>query len=87
MHRDCGVDQVASKGAEPSENSILVRARKPGVADDVGYQDRRELAGLAHGASAEAGGPTMSDTKIAASLRVSLTALAPKQADSRGAVA
>jgi hypothetical protein len=29
----------------------------------------------------------MSDTKIAASLRVSLTALVPKQADSRVAVA
>ena len=23
-HRDCGIDQVAPKGAEPSENSILV---------------------------------------------------------------
>jgi hypothetical protein len=26
-----------------------------GVADDVGHQDRRELASLAHGANAEAG--------------------------------
>jgi hypothetical protein len=33
------------------------------------------------------GEPTMSDTKIAASLRVSLTALAPKPPDRRVAVA
>jgi hypothetical protein len=37
MHGDGGVDQVAPKGPEPSKNSIFVRARKPGVADDVGY--------------------------------------------------
>ena len=55
MHRDCGIDQVAPKGAKPSESSILVRARKPGVADDVSDQDRREFPGLAHGAIAEAG--------------------------------
>jgi hypothetical protein len=55
MHGDCGIDQVAPKGAEPCENSILVRARKPGVADDVCDQDRREFPGLAHGANAEAG--------------------------------
>jgi hypothetical protein len=54
VHGDCRIDQVASKGAEPSENSILVRASKSGVADDVGYQDRGELPGLAH-AVAEAG--------------------------------
>ena len=53
MHGDGRVDQVAAQGPEPSENSIFVRARKPGVADDVGHQDRRELPGLAHGVSAE----------------------------------
>ena len=37
MHSDGRVDQVAPKGPEPSKNSILVRARKPGVADDVSY--------------------------------------------------
>jgi hypothetical protein len=41
MHGDDRIDQVAAKRTEPSENSILVRARKPGVADDVGDQDRR----------------------------------------------
>jgi hypothetical protein len=34
------IDQIAAKGPEPSENSIFVRARKPGVTDDVGNQDR-----------------------------------------------
>jgi len=29
---------------------MLVRAGKPAVADHVGNQDRRDLAGLAHGA-------------------------------------
>jgi hypothetical protein len=48
MHGDCGIDQVAPKGAEPSENSILVRARKPRVANNVGYQDRCKLTSLAH---------------------------------------
>ena len=54
MHCDGGVDQVAAKGPKASEDSIFIRTRKPRVADDVGHQDRRELSGLAHGASAEA---------------------------------
>jgi hypothetical protein len=29
MHGDGRVDQIAAKGAEPSENSIFVRASKP----------------------------------------------------------
>ena len=56
MHGDCRIDQVAPKGAEPSEYSILVRACKPRVADDVGDQDRSQLPGLGHGAGAEAAG-------------------------------
>jgi hypothetical protein len=55
MHGDYGVDQVAPKRAEPSENSILVRAGKQGVADDIGHQDRSELPCFAYGAIAEAG--------------------------------
>jgi hypothetical protein len=55
MHCDCRVDQVAPKGAEPSEDTILVRAREPRVADDVGHQDRGEFPGLAHGAIAVTG--------------------------------
>jgi hypothetical protein len=48
MHREYGIDQVAPQRPQPSEDAILVRASKPGVADDVGYQDRREFPGLAH---------------------------------------
>jgi hypothetical protein len=48
MHGEDRIDQVAAKGAGPSENSILVRASKPRVADDVGYQDGCKLSGLVH---------------------------------------
>jgi hypothetical protein len=54
MHGDGRIDQVAPKGAEPSENSILVRASKPGVADDIGHQDRGQFAGLAHSSGSPA---------------------------------
>ena len=36
--------------AQPRERALLVRAREPAVADDVGDQDRRDFPGLAHGA-------------------------------------
>ena len=55
MHGDGRVDQVAPEGPKPCEDAIFVRTNKPGVADDVGHQDRGEFPGLAHGASAEAG--------------------------------
>jgi hypothetical protein len=29
MHGDCGIDQVAAKSPEASEDAIFVRARKP----------------------------------------------------------
>jgi hypothetical protein len=48
IHRNSRIDQVAPKGTKPSEDSILVRARKPGIADDVGHQDRGEFPTLAH---------------------------------------
>ena len=57
MRGDDRVDQVAAKGPKASEDSILVRARKPRIADDIGHQDRRELPSLAHGAIAEARSP------------------------------
>ena len=57
MRGDDRVDQVAAKGPKASEDSILVRARKPRIADDVSYQDRREFPGLAHGANAKARSP------------------------------
>ena len=66
MHRDGRVDQVAAKGPKASEDSIFIRTRKPRVADDVGHQDRRELSGLAHGASAEAKSPVAGGLGMAA---------------------
>ena len=47
MHGDGRVDQVAAQRPEPRQNAVLVGSRKPGVADDVGHQDRREFPGLA----------------------------------------
>ena len=66
MHRDGRVDQVAAKGPKAGEDSILIRTRKPRVADDVGHQDRREFPGLAHGASAEARSPVAGGLGMAA---------------------
>jgi hypothetical protein len=48
MHGNSRVDQVAPKGPEASQDAIFVRASKPGVADDIGHQDRRKLSSLAH---------------------------------------
>ena len=48
MDRDRWVDEVAAEGPEASEDAIFVRARKPAVADDVGHQNRDELAAFAH---------------------------------------
>jgi hypothetical protein len=53
MRCDGGIDQVAPKGPKASEDAIFVGASEPGVADDVGYQDRRQFPRLAHGANAE----------------------------------
>ena len=50
VHGDCGVDQVAAERPQPREGSILVRAGKPAIADDIRDQDRRDLPGFAHGA-------------------------------------
>jgi hypothetical protein len=45
--------QYRTKGAEPSEDAILIRPGKPRIADDIGDQDRGQFAGLAHGDNAE----------------------------------
>src|SRR5262245_22724777 len=57
MHGDGRVDQVAPERAQPRQNAVLVGSGKARVADDIGHQDRRELPGLAHGASAEVRSP------------------------------
>src|SRR5271155_4753942 len=54
MNCDGRVDQVAGKVPKAGEDSILIRTRKPRVADDVGHQNRRELPGLAHSSASPA---------------------------------
>ena len=49
MRGDGGIDQVAAQPPEARQGAVLVGARKPGVADNVGHQDRRDFPGLAHG--------------------------------------
>ena len=44
MDRDRGVDQIASQRPEPRERAIFIGAGKPAVSDDVGDQDRNQLA-------------------------------------------
>ena len=47
---DGGVDKVAAQPPKARERAILVRARKPAVADNVGDQNGGNLAALGHGA-------------------------------------
>ena len=49
MHGEDRIDQVAAKGSEPSKDSILVRAGKSRVADDIGDQNGSDLARFRHG--------------------------------------
>ena len=48
MKGDGRVDQVAAQRPQPRERALLVRAREPAVADNVGGQDRRKFPGFAH---------------------------------------
>ncbi len=48
---DRGVDEITSERSEPSKRTILVGAGEPGVPDNVGHENRRELSALAHRAS------------------------------------
>src|SRR3984957_5913013 len=54
MGGDGGVDQIAAQPPEARQGAILVRARERAIADDIRDQDRRNLPGLAHGASSGA---------------------------------
>jgi hypothetical protein len=40
MHGDRRVDEIASERPEPRQDSVLVSARKPRIADDIRCQDR-----------------------------------------------
>ena len=48
VHRDGRINEVAAERPEARERPIFVRASQPAVSDDIGGQDRRKLAGLAH---------------------------------------
>jgi hypothetical protein len=54
MQGDGWIDQVAAQRSKPRQNAILVRAREPAVANNIRNQNRRNLPGLAHGASLRA---------------------------------
>ena len=47
MSVDGEVDEIAAEAPKRREDVFLVSAGKPAVSDDVGDQDRRELADLA----------------------------------------
>ena len=48
VHSDRRINEVAAERPQPRERPIFVRASQPAVSDDIGGQDRRKLAGLAH---------------------------------------
>jgi hypothetical protein len=48
VERDGRIDKVAAQCAQPRQRALLVGAREPAVADDIGNQDRRQLPGLGH---------------------------------------
>jgi hypothetical protein len=48
---DGRVDQVAAKPSKARQRSVLIRTRKPRIADNVGHQDRGQFPGLAHDAN------------------------------------
>ena len=79
VNRDAGIDQVAAHRPEPGQNPVLVRACKPRIADNVGDQNRRELAGYYHSA-----GLRLRPTYIGEAARQSRTGRGP-QAESRRA--
>jgi hypothetical protein len=47
MSVDGEVDEIAAEAPKRREDAFLVSASKPAVSDDVGDQDRRQLADLA----------------------------------------
>jgi hypothetical protein len=50
VHRDERTNQVAAEGPNSRKRAVFVGPCKPAIAGDVGRQQHRELAGLAHGA-------------------------------------
>ncbi len=42
------IDQITPQAPKPRQSAILVRAREPAVADNIGDQDRSDLPGFRH---------------------------------------
>jgi hypothetical protein len=67
MHCDRRIDQIAAQRPEPCERSLLIRAREPAVADDIGDHDRGDLSDFGHGALTRHAIPRGSSTGAPAS--------------------
>ena len=48
MYRNCGIDQIATQGPQPREDTVLVGPGKAAVTDHIGNKDRCKLARLFH---------------------------------------
>lgn len=48
MYSNCGIDQIATQGSQPRENSVLVGPGKAAVTDHIGNKDRGKLARFLH---------------------------------------
>ena len=48
MDGDRRLDQVAPERAQTRQDTILVGARQPREADDIGHENRRQLARFSH---------------------------------------
>jgi len=54
MSGDGGIDQIAAQPPEARQGTIFGGAGEPAIADDVGDQNRRNLAGFAHSSGSPA---------------------------------
>src|SRR5579864_2060350 len=61
MGGDRGVDQIAAQRPQARQRSLLVGAGEPAIADDIGDQDRSDLARFRHGAAPRFGDATTND--------------------------
>src|ERR1700691_1524085 len=48
MHGNGWIDQITPQAPKPRQSAILVRAREPAVADNIGAQDRSDLPRFRH---------------------------------------
>ena len=59
MHGYGGIDQLAAQRAQPRQRSLLVGAREPAIADNIGDEDRSDLSRFRHGAASGFGDAIM----------------------------